>query len=737
MSLLRRKAEGFHKLHADKASNLVTSDIEVLKLIHEVQVHQIELELLNEELELKNEELELKNDKLELAIHREALAKAKYNTLFEFAPSAYFTLTSNGDIIESNLMGAKMLGKDGKNLFNSRLALFITIDSRSIFDDFLSRILIGNSQQSCEVAFNAIDGIPLHVQLSGTLANDGSHCLITAVDNTDAKNLELLHGKEKDFELNSLLLSLFANAPTLTDKELFNQALDIAVKITDSKIGFFHQIGHDKQEIILTTWNEEAKKNCNTVHNNHYPIDQAGNWADTIRKKKAVIYNDYSTSPNKKGLPEGHAPIGRILSVPVLQEEKVVLIFGVGNKSTNYSDIDSIRIQNVADELHKILEKRKVEVALQQSEERWRYAIEGSKEGIWDWNVVTNEVFFSKSWKRIIGFEPEEVEATLSEWQNRVHPDDLEMVRQQYQNHFELKSSEYVTEHRILCKDGSWKWIAAQGKVMEWSDDGKPLRFLGTHSDITDRKQAEELLRESEKSLIELNAAKDKFFSIIAHDLRSPFNSIIGFCNLLLEQIKNKDIENIELYAQIILKSSNKAMELLMNLMEWSRLKIGRMEYSPEYFDMAVLLKETSDFFDKIAEQKSITIKNSLPHHLSVFADKNMIKLVVRNLFSNAIKFTAPGGKVNISAQKNRNEIVISVSDTGIGLSPESIDNLFRIDQVYSNKGTNNESGTGLGLILCKEFVEKHEGKIWVDSKIAEGTTFYFTLPIMLDLMSK
>ena len=721
--LLRQKAEGLLKLHASKSGDLLITESDSPYPIFELEVHKIELELQKEELELQNEQLIL-------AIQQEKIAKAKYNTLFEFAPSAYFTLTSNGDIIESNLMGAKMIGKNPQNLFNNRLALFITIDSRSIFDDFLSRILIGNSQQSCEVAFNAIDGIPLHVQLSGTLANDGSHCLITAVDNTDAKNLELLHGKEKDFELNSLLLSLFVNAPILTDEELYNQALDIAVKITDSKIGFFHQVSHDQQEIILTTWNEEAKKNCTTVYDNHYPINQAGNWADAIREKKVVVYNDFSASPNKKGLPAGHAPIGRTLSVPVLLEDKVMLIFGVGNKSTNYSDIDSLRMQDVADELFKILEKRKVEVALQKIEERWRFAIEGSNEGIWDWNAITDEVFYSNRWKEIIGYKPEELEATLSEWQNRVHPDDLEMVMQQLQYHLERPSSVYSTDHRILCKDGSWKWILDRGKVMEWSADGKPVRMVGTHSDITERKRTDELLKESEKKLQELNATKDKFFSIIAHDLRSPFNSIIGFCNLLLEQIKNKDIENIELYAQIILQSSNKAMELLMNLMEWSRLQIGRMELNPVNFDMTTLLSETSDLFNKIAEQKSITIKNSLPHHLSVFADKAMISTIVRNLISNAVKFTMSGGEVYITALENQNEIIISVRDTGIGISPESIGKLFRIDQVYSTTGTNKEYGTGLGLILCKEFVEMHKGKIWVESKVAEGSTFYFTLPL-------
>ncbi len=231
------------------------------------------------------------------------------------------------------------------------------------------------------------------------------------------------------------------------------------------------------------------------------------------------------------------------------------------------------------------------------------------------------------------------------------------------------------------------------------------------------------------EELQKLNATKDKFIAIIAHDLRSPFNSILGFCDVLLEQIHNKDIENIDLYARIIVESSSKAMELLMNLMEWSRGQIGRMEFNPEYLDLAGLIEETTHYVDGFAGQKSISIKKNLLPHISVFVDKAMISTVLRNIISNAVKFTTPGGEVNIRSSRDQNEILISVSDTGVGISPENIDKLFRIDQVYSTAGTDKERGTGLGLILCKEFVEKHGGRIWVDSKITEGSTFYFTLP--------
>jgi len=235
------------------------------------------------------------------------------------------------------------------------------------------------------------------------------------------------------------------------------------------------------------------------------------------------------------------------------------------------------------------------------------------------------------------------------------------------------------------------------------------------------------------EELLKLNFEKDKFFSIIAHDLRSPFNAIIGYSDLLLEQVLNKDIEGIDEYAQIILKSSQSAMDLLMNLMEWSRSQTGRIEFNPEYFEIVAFIKKNTQMYIDIAGQKSITIKYNLPQNLTVFADRNMINTIFRNLITNAIKFTMPGGEVNISAKEKQNEIIFSVSDTGVGIPQNRIDKLFRIDQSYSTAGTNKEEGTGLGLILCKEFIEKHNGKIWVESLVGVGTTFNFSLPLSFE----
>lgn len=270
-------------------------------------------------------------------------------------------------------------------------------------------------------------------------------------------------------------------------------------------------------------------------------------------------------------------------------------------------------------------------------------------------------------------------------------------------------------------------------KTPYWGPDGTLIGLLGISRNITERKHAMDEIKLKNEELLKLNFEKDKFFSIIAHDLRSPFNSIIGYSDLLLEQVLNKDIEGIDEYAQIILKSSQSAMDLLMNLMEWSRSQTGRIEFNPEYFEIVAFIKKNTQMYIDIAGQKSITIKYNLPQNLTVFADRNMINTIFRNLITNAIKFTMPGGEVNISAKEKQNEIIFSVSDTGVGIPQNRIDKLFRIDQSYSTADTNNEKGTGLGLILCKEFIEKHNGKIWVESLVGVGTTFNFSLPLSFE----
>lgn len=327
--------------------------------------------------------------------------------------------------------------------------------------------------------------------------------------------------------------------------------------------------------------------------------------------------------------------------------------------------------------------------------------------------------YFNKTWLDFTGRTYEQEFG--NGWAEGVHPEDFDFCVQTYVTAFDKREA-FLMEYRMKNKFGEYRWIRDFGRPF-YDLDNTFLGYIGSCYDITQ-------IKNSELSLIELNATKDKFFSIIAHDLKTPFNSIIGFSELLVDKVKEKDYNKVTEFAGIILQSSKKAMDLLINLMEWSQLQSGRMNFNPELFDISKLIGEVMLLLKGMTDQKSIIIENRLTKAALVFADKEMISTVLRNLISNALKFTQPEGKISISAQSKDNNLVITVSDNGVGLSEDRINKLFNISESYSTQGTNKEKGTGLGLILCSEFIKKNQGIIWVESEIGKGSSFSFSLPL-------
>lgn len=237
-------------------------------------------------------------------------------------------------------------------------------------------------------------------------------------------------------------------------------------------------------------------------------------------------------------------------------------------------------------------------------------------------------------------------------------------------------------------------------------------------------------MQQQNTELQALNATKDKFFSIISHDLKGPLNSLTSFSGLLINHTDSLSKEEIKMLASDLDKSLKNLFALLENLLEWSRAQTGSIEFKPEPFDLAVLLEENAQLLHAQAKNKNIEIENANKESLPVFAHKHSVNTVIRNLVSNAIKFTPEGGKITLQAEAGTNEIVVSVADTGVGMSAEVTQKLFRLDVKHSTKGTANEKGTGLGLLLCKEFVQKNGGRIWLKSEEGKGSVFYFSLPV-------
>jgi len=243
-----------------------------------------------------------------------------------------------------------------------------------------------------------------------------------------------------------------------------------------------------------------------------------------------------------------------------------------------------------------------------------------------------------------------------------------------------------------------------------------------------DKKRNEEKIIQYSEELKETNAAKDKFFSIIAHDLKSPFHGLLGLTRMIVEEYDSMSESEVKSYLQIIKESTESTYKLIENLLEWSRLESGKMKYNPALQNMFMIVEDTRILLNQNARMKNINLRNKLGHQSFVWGDDTMLQSLVQNLISNAIKFTPTNGIIEVTENQFDGYIEYTVSDTGIGIKESDIEKLFRIDMSFSTKGTQQEKGTGLGLVLCKEIVNIHSGEISVQSKIREGTKIIFTL---------
>lgn len=286
------------------------------------------------------------------------------------------------------------------------------------------------------------------------------------------------------------------------------------------------------------------------------------------------------------------------------------------------------------------------------------------------------------------------------------------------------KIEEYTT-----ALDGARSNLEAE--IRQRNDVEETLRTSVDDLAATMKEQAllNDKLRTSEQALQELNARKDKLFSIVSHDVRNMLVSAIGFSKLLISDIDTLPRDMVKEFASHVHSSTTNTYDLLENLLTWARMQTGRMYYQRAWHGVHDIVQNNITMLNTNATQKDISLKKCTDGDAQVYADRNMINSVLQNLISNAIKFTERGGSITVSSRAYDNTVEISVTDTGVGISPEDADKLFRIDQHHSSEGTEEEQGTGLGLVLCKEMIEKHDGRIWVESVLGEGSTFRFTLP--------
>jgi PAS domain S-box-containing protein len=373
-----------------------------------------------------------------------------------------------------------------------------------------------------------------------------------------------------------------------------------------------------------------------------------------------------------------------------------------------------------------ITDRLKAEEDLRQSEERYRKLVESSPVGIAVYQDA-KFVYINPAGLLIMGCKSQE-ELLGKNVLSIVHPESREIVVSRMTL---VAGGQQVPamEERLIKSDGTAFYAEVTALLTTYN--GKPAGQVIVR-DISERKKAEEDLLTINRQLKELNATKDKLFSIIAHDLKSPFTGILGLSEILAGNIRELDLETSEIYAAQINMSAKHTLVLLENLLAWAKTQTGQMDYKPVKLNLKTIFFENSLVFVPLAETKNIDLVFDKIGDMFVFADENMLDTILRNLISNAIKFTHKEGQVKVGASYSGNQVEISVTDTGTGIDNEILEKIFRKDFHTSNPGTEGEKGTGLGLILCREFTIKNGGRIWAESTLGKGSKFHFTLPAVL-----
>ena len=354
-----------------------------------------------------------------------------------------------------------------------------------------------------------------------------------------------------------------------------------------------------------------------------------------------------------------------------------------------------------------------------------------ANQGIWDWDLQTDTIYHNENYYTLLGFSKRDFPDPNKVWRQLTHPDDIDLVLKALDDHYSGSKPYYEVEYRMRKKNGEYAWILDKGRIVSYGENLVPLRMVGVHSDITERRAFEEELRQAKQAAEDANRSKSEFIANVNHELRTPLTVIMGLAETLLMEMPDNKKE----FPIHILKNAKQLLLLINDIIDLSKIESGKFSLAKKSFQLAETLDYIRQSFALETEKKGISLKILGPS-IVLYGDHVRLKQILTNLVANAIKFTSQGGVTltcEISSEEESKVVLLfEVQDTGIGIGESELNKIF--ERFYQIDGSNHRkySGTGLGLSIVKQLVSLMNGSVWVKSQIGEGTTFYVRIPFAL-----